>query len=371
MPDRRPPRLVLLTTGYFDRGGVATRSRTLSRGFAERGWEVRVITRSAVNAPLRETPPPGVRVLEIPAPSGPLGSAMYLAGGVVVALLWGMRAQAFLAMQLLSPTTVAALCGALLRRPFVSLTSMTGELSEVRLVARSRFARVRVPLVRRAAFAVAQTPLGAQELREIMPPEQVAVVPTPTDPVDVDAGTRQRGLVLYAGRLAREKGVLELLVAWPQVLAVAPHARLVLAGGGGRDRSVEQQVRATVGQPPLLDTVDLPGWVDDLGARLAHADVFVLPSHSEGMSNALVEALAHGCLVVASRIPGNIAVVGDDYPLLFDAHDALDLAAVLGTALTDQAVRRAAQTAVDERAQLFSTPTVVAALERLLSPARA
>ena len=367
MATLRRRRLVLLTTGYLDRGGVATRSRTLAGGFAERGWDVRVVARGAVNARLRVDPPPGVRLLEIPAPPGRIGSVIYLVLATVVGLAWGVRAHGFLAMQLLSPTTVAAVCSAVLRRPFICLTSMTGELSEVRLVTGSRFAIVRVPLVQRARCAVAQTAVGAEELHELFPADRVAVVPTPTALVAGDHSRRTRGLVLYAGRLAEEKGVLDLLAAWTRVVDGGSAARLVLAGGGGRDRSVEDEVRRAAAQPPLHGRTELAGWVDDMGSLLSTCDVFVLPSHTEGMSNALVEAVAHGCVVVASRIPGNTAVLGEDYPLLFEPRDVAGLAAALAVALHDDEVRAQAQRLVDERARSFATPAVVEALERLLS----
>ena len=365
-----PPRLVLLTTGFFDRGGVATRSRTLARGFAQRGWDVRVITRGAINAPVREPLPPRVRVLELPVPPGALGSALYLASASVVALAWGMRARAFLAMQLLSPTTVASVCSLLLGKPFVSLTSMTGELSEVRTISRSRFAGLRVALLHRARCAVAQSELGAQELRELLPADRVAVVVTPTDAVPASTADRVGGSVLYAGRLAEEKGILELLEAWAAVATTLPHARLALVGGGGRDRSVEERVHAQAAQEPLRNSVELVGWADDVGERLSRCDVFVLPSHTEGMSNALVEAVMRGCVVVASRIPGNTAVLGEAYPLLFRPRDADDLATALLAALTDERIRASAVESVRAQARRFETPTVVEALERLLSGTR-
>ena len=57
--------------------------------------------------------------------------------------------------------------------------------------------------------------------------------------------------------------------------------------------------------------VEMPGTTADPGQALRGADLFVLPSREEGMSIALLEAMALGIPLVASSIPGNRRVVGD------------------------------------------------------------
>jgi len=61
----------------------------------------------------------------------------------------------------------------------------------------------------------------------------------------------------------------------------------------------------------LAGAVDLPGASPDPGPLLRAADLFVLPSHEEGMSIALLEAMALGVPLVASAIPGNRTLVTD------------------------------------------------------------
>ncbi len=86
------------------------------------------------------------------------------------------------------------------------------------------------------------------------------------------------------------------------------------------------------------------------------------------MSNALLEACAHGRLAVTSRIPGNVAVLGDDHRYLFSAGDHVDLARQLLAAINDsrrerEEVRRRTITRVEQR---FSTRTVLDQLEGLI-----
>jgi glycosyltransferase involved in cell wall biosynthesis len=151
-----------------------------------------------------------------------------------------------------------------------------------------------------------------------------------------------------------------------------PHARLTLIGTGGQYRSVEAQLRRHVEERPVLrSSVEFTGWLPDPKGEIAKSDVFVLPSLSEGMSNSLLEACALGRVAVASDIPPNRAILGDDYPLLFSAGDCAALQSALRVALDDETVRAQARAAVSRRIHLFSPDRVAEALERLLDANRA
>ena len=63
--------------------------------------------------------------------------------------------------------------------------------------------------------------------------------------------------------------------------------------------------------------------------KLQTADFFLNTSHTEGSSNAIYEACMLGVPVIASAIPGNVGVLGEDYPGLFSTDDPEDLARVL------------------------------------------
>jgi glycosyltransferase involved in cell wall biosynthesis len=131
------------------------------------------------------------------------------------------------------------------------------------------------------------------------------------------------------GRLAPEKGLDRLIAAWPEVRARHPAARLTLVGEGPERSALAEQI-ARLG---LNQAVELPGAVADPVARLRAADLFVLPSREEGMSVALLEAMALGMPLVASAIPGNRQLIAAG------VHGRLTLAddpAVLACAILDQ-----------------------------------
>jgi glycosyltransferase involved in cell wall biosynthesis len=133
-------------------------------------------------------------------------------------------------------------------------------------------------------------------------------VPVPDVPWRCRPGWLEAPRAVFVGRLAPEKGLDLLIDAWPEVRARHPRARLTLIGEGPE----RPTLAARVARLGLTDAVELPGASADPAAPLRAADLFVLPSREEGMSIALLEAMALGIPLVASAIPGNRRLVVDD-----------------------------------------------------------
>jgi glycosyltransferase involved in cell wall biosynthesis len=91
------------------------------------------------------------------------------------------------------------------------------------------------------------------------------------------------------------------------VRSAFPSARLTLVGEGPERPALE----ALVAELGLGDSVELAGAEADPSERLRGSDLFVLPSREEGMSVALLEAMAMGVPLVATAIPGNRRLVQD------------------------------------------------------------
>jgi glycosyltransferase involved in cell wall biosynthesis len=136
-------------------------------------------------------------------------------------------------------------------------------------------------------------------------------------------------VVTCVGRLARQKGQDRLLAAWPAVRDRHPTASLRLVGAGP-DRSALARLAGA--------GVAFVGDVDEVATELAATDLVVLPSRWEGLSLALVEALAAGRPVVTTAVAGNEIVPQDAGWVLRSPPDAdalvsAELAAVLSSAL--------------------------------------
>lgn len=132
-------------------------------------------------------------------------------------------------------------------------------------------------------------------------------VPVPETPWRRRDDWRSAPRAAYVGRLAPEKGLDTLIEAWPIVRKTFPRAQLTLHGDGPEGPSLW----AGVGKLGQGDVIDLPGPTSDPIAALREADLFVLPSREEGMSIALLEAMALGIPLVASSIPGNRKLISD------------------------------------------------------------
>jgi glycosyltransferase involved in cell wall biosynthesis len=155
-------------------------------------------------------------------------------------------------------------------------------------------------------------------------------VPIPETAWSKRSDWQESPVMVFLGRLAREKGLDTLIQAWPLVRQAYPNARLILIGDGPERANLEAgicKLGLTLG--PGQD-VELRGAVLDTITPLRETDLFVLPSREEGMSMALLEAMALGLPLVASAIPGNCRLVTDQVEgRLVPPDDSITLARVV------------------------------------------
>lgn len=108
-------------------------------------------------------------------------------------------------------------------------------------------------------------------------------------------------VVISVGRLTAAKRYDLLIRAWAQVAARHAGARLVLLGDG----VLGSQLAALAREEGIADRVLFPGARTDVERWLAAADLYVSSSDTEGMSNAVLEAMASGLPAVATRVSGS------------------------------------------------------------------
>ncbi len=113
---------------------------------------------------------------------------------------------------------------------------------------------------------------------------------------------KNSGRAVFVGRLAPEKNLETLLDAWQIVLKNHRGSSLLLIGEGPEKSKLEAKAKSLEFDG---GTVQFLGALADPKHWLRTADLFVLPSKEEGMSIALLEAMALGMPIVASDIPGN------------------------------------------------------------------
>lgn len=229
--------------------------------------------------------------------------------------------------------------------------------------------RIKSRVCRGARAVISNSARAAERIRAVLdafPPVHVIAngidVPVSLDPARHAAlreemgGTGDRALALFVGRLAHQKNV-ELLLAALAALAPERRPRVALAGNGPLRGSLQARARR----------LGVDGDVRFLGERrdarelMQAADFLVLPSRDEGLSNVVLEAMAAGRPVLATRVGGNAELIEDGHTgVLFDCGDAAALAAALDRANADAAWRARAGAAARARVVDRYSPAVLA-----------
>lgn len=139
-------------------------------------------------------------------------------------------------------------------------------------------------------------------------------------------------IVGVVARLEAEKGHRTLVDAWPLVLSAQPRAWLLIVGEGSERNSLESQA-ASLG---VADRVVFTGRREDVPAVTAALDVAVLPSYREAQGLSVLEAMALGRPVVASKVGGIPEMIEDGVSgLLVPPNDSESLAGAIVRLLSD------------------------------------
>lgn len=269
------------------------------------------------------------------------------------------------------PALVGALIGRLARVPLLlaSKRSLTGDDSRARHAWRRIARQVDAVLVNaealrregeaqgmRARWVLLRNGIDADEFR-VGPPDRNARCALGLDP--------DRPVVGTVGRLERRKGQ-DLLIEALARLAGAPGGPrpqgLLVGDGPARTLLCEQAQRLGV-----AGDVRFLGNVADVRPALAAMDVFVLPSREEGMSNALLEAMAAERPVVATSVGGNGEVVThEESGMLVPVNDVPAIAGAVAALLRDRSwAARIARTAREDVTRRYGARARVAELEEL------
>ena len=207
---------------------------------------------------------------------------------------------------------------------------------------------------------------GAAEVERRFGRAGIEVVPNPAPVIEplerADSPAGEGVEALYLGGFANAvKGGRVLLEALPAMLAgPEPAPRVVIAGPG----------EPPAGAQAILDggSARWAGWLDagQKAQALARAQIFLLPSTSEGLPVALLEAMAHGRAIVASRAGGIPEVMTDGVDgVLVPPGDAARLAAAVRALVADPERRAALGDAARARAERLNEEEVSGRLDSL------
>lgn len=345
---------VTLVISQLGTGGAEKQLVLLARGLRKRQVDVDVVALYAGGPRLAELAEAGVPVLVL-GMSRPPQRPLATAAGVARLLLHFRRRRphivhAFLIDAYVLAAPLARLAGV---QAFVAGRRAMSDYKAGRNVVR----RLEATTARYVDLVVANSQAVAVDViaHEHLDPASVTVIHNA-----LSSPPRVRALrpatdpptVLCVANFWAYKGHDDLLAATALLCRRGVAVRLLLVGDGpGRD-AIERKV-ADQGLP-----VELLGSRPDVDRLLEESDVFVLPSHTEGMSNALMEAVAAGVPVVATDVGGNGEVVGRA-GLLCPPHQPGALAAELERVLIDDILRRTLVAACVKQAEAWTVDVLV------------
>jgi glycosyltransferase involved in cell wall biosynthesis len=179
--------------------------------------------------------------------------------------------------------------------------------------------------------------------------------------------TEGERIVLAIGRLSSEKAHIDLLSAFRHLLDINSglKTKLIIVGDGPERKSLEAAVTAN----GISEHVIFAGQTSNVKPYYAAADVLVLPSHSEGSPYVLLEAMAAGLAIVATKVGGVPEMVEDEESaLLVPARNPPAMAEAISRLLTDaQLARRLTVNASALIATRYSPETYVRSLTGIYS----
>jgi glycosyltransferase involved in cell wall biosynthesis len=338
-------RVLFCTLGYEPGpvGGAERQARLQAEELVRRGHQVAVVTAAAPHT--RSESIGGVMVHRLPRiQRRPFRTITYLPV-LLVWLLLNIRRFDLVHVHLANlQVDVAAIAARLRHVPLYVKLAAGGPRGEIARMRKVSWV-TRYIGVRSARFVQAISAEIAAEVAAIgIPEDRVLRIPNGlrTDvfhPIErAERSDLRRALdlpdevlVLFAGRFARYKGILDLLEAWRQTTPTT-QATLVVVG--------EPAIDAPVGRLPATPRTIIRPWTQDVSDYFKACDLYVHPSRSDGMPNVVLEAMACGRAVIATRIAAIPSMIRDgETGLLVEAGAVDEIRTAIETLVGDEPAR--------------------------------
>lgn len=293
-------------------GGAERQAERLAAHLAQRGWPVRVLTRHAPSLPLNEQRS-GFTIERLrPLGPGKLKTLTFVLAAI--GRLWRLRRnyQIIHAHLAFGPAFAAAVIGRLLGKRVLIKFGNSGKFGDIQVSQATWRGRLRLATFRRwvDTLIVLDEAMEQEVLAAGFPRQRVRRMPNGIDAqafapgqsrpaARAALGLPEQTTVLYMGRMSAQKSLPMLLQAFQSAVQRQP-LHLVLLGEGPDREALEAQAAAL----GVAGQVSFPGSQADVHPYLHAADIFVLPSVVEGISNALLEAMSCGLACIATPVGG-------------------------------------------------------------------
>jgi glycosyltransferase involved in cell wall biosynthesis len=299
-------------------GGAERQAERLSGWLAARGWKISVLTRGAASLSPRETRD-GFEILRIrPRGPGKLKSLTFVLGALWTLFRRRNDYKILHAHLSFGPAFAAVLAARMLGKRVIVKLGNSGEFGDIRVSQKTLRGRVRLFALRRWADAVIalddamqtealEAGFDPRRLRRMNNGIEFASFSSSRtkDEAKSALGLDGKLIVMFMGRLSEQKSLPTLLNAFDAARKQCPALHLLLLGDGPSRRDLEFQAEKL----GISANVTFAGSQNDVRPYLEAADIFALPSVSEGISNALLEAMSAGLACVVTPVGGNAEVL--------------------------------------------------------------
>jgi glycosyltransferase involved in cell wall biosynthesis len=315
-------RVVVITHGFYPRiGGAERLVASVSPLLQQRGVDVHILTRRLPGAPAREVFD-GIPLYRLPVP-GPKALASLSFTLAALPLILRLKPGLIHAHELISPATTAILAGSLLGCPVIATVHRSGPPGDVMRMRSRPLGRLRMRWLRGRIdrFVVISRAIDGELAAEGVPERKRVWISNGVDVrrfFPLGAAEKlalrrrlqlspQAVLAVFTGRLAPEKQIDALVEVWPELQARFPQAGLLVVGSGPEEAALKTLAARCVPG----DSIRWLGAQDEVAPFLQASDFFVLPSRAEGLSVALLEAMACALPAAATDVGGARDVIID------------------------------------------------------------
>jgi glycosyltransferase involved in cell wall biosynthesis len=348
----RPGICMLAPLVTHAKGGLQQQLFLQSRELTERGYRIFILQNQDVEENHQKPEWNHVEFLSVPQPFGKalknniilsrIRGMIYIAGGFWHLFRQNRNIRLYHAHQLYSPTLLGVFGKILFRKPLVVKVTASGTLGELAQLKQLPFFEIRKRAFKKIDRVFALTDEMREEALELgIAPEKVLVLPNsvkmPEFRLQGHGFVENERKLLFVGRLSFEKSIDTLLKA-ANILAMRGHSVTVdILGAAYKSRDASEDLKSLAASFTSGVKVIFHGERKDVPIFYQGHPIFVLPSESEGMSNALLEAMANGLTCVVSDIPANTFLVKNcENGITFKQGNAEDLAAKIEELWRDQ-----------------------------------
>jgi glycosyltransferase involved in cell wall biosynthesis len=313
--------LMVISQFYPLIGGAEKQAQLLAKTLTKKGMDVTVVTGRWSTETSRDEIVDGISVHRNFCGWGKAGPKKHR----TTRLFWGMLYVFSLGCYLLArgheydiihvhqflyPAFVSVMIGKrILKRPVVVKSSSSGSTSDIHLLRKVPFGHYQLNyLVKNLDSLVGVSHATGRDFVEAgYLKSRIFNIPNGVDiPVESVSASQPPTKILSISRLSPEKGIDVLLSAWSRIAQRYPEMRLTIIGDG----SIKSELSTLSQSMGIEDSVHFQGMTDNVKVFWGQANLFILPSRSEGMSNALLEAMSYGLPCIATNVGGNGELLG-------------------------------------------------------------